>query len=50
MKTYRVWNNYDANNYFEVEADSPHDAAIVALGELGWSVSAKPIEEERNDD
>ena len=46
MAKYRVWNNQDANDFFEVEAQDAEMAAYFALSELGWSVSAEPVEEE----
>jgi hypothetical protein len=43
---YMVWNNNDANDSFEVEGESSSSAAVNALSELGWSISADPIKEE----
>jgi hypothetical protein len=38
MKTYRITNNNDANDCFNVVAESEEGAAFAALAELGWSV------------
>ena len=38
MKIYRVWNEFDPNDVFEVEATTSSDAAFKALEELGWLV------------
>jgi len=48
MRSYRylVWNDRDPNDSFEVEAVSAEEASWAALDELGWCVSAKPIEED----
>jgi hypothetical protein len=48
MRSYRylVWNDRDPNDSFEVEAVSADEASWAALDELGWCVSAKPIEED----
>lgn len=47
MKTFPVWSNKDANDSFNVEvedSETVEDAAIKALNELGFSISAVPIE------
>ena len=41
-----VWNNHDPNDSFEVETSDASVAPLLALGELGWSISAEPIREE----
>ena len=46
MRTWTVVSQDDGNNTFTVEAKTAHDAAIVALGALGWSVSAEPEDDE----
>lgn len=42
---YLVWNNSDADDSFEVEGKNASDAAINALSDLGWSISAEPVED-----
>ena len=39
MSIYKVWNDNDPNDFFEVEAQDSEQAAYFALSELGWSVS-----------
>jgi hypothetical protein len=41
---YKVWSNHDANDFFEVVADDPQDAALEALAELGYRVASKGTE------
>ena len=36
MQTYRIINEHDANDSFEVEAESAETAAMSALETLGW--------------
>ena len=36
MPKYLLWSDNDPNDTFEVEADTPNDAAFAALSELGW--------------
>lgn len=38
MPKYLLWSNNDPNDAFEVEADTPENAAFAALSELGWSM------------
>lgn len=45
--TYRVWNNMDPNDSFEVKALTAADAVLEALTNLGWCVSAKPVDTEK---
>lgn len=45
-----IWSNNDANDSFEVEGDSFQEVLLNALSELGWSVSATPIEDEIEDE
>lgn len=49
-QVYSVRNEHDPNDSFTVEACSAGDAAIAALIELGWAVSAEPMSEEDEDD
>lgn len=49
-RTYLVCNEHDPNDSFTVEACSPGDAAVVALKELGWAVSAEPMSTDDEDD
>lgn len=42
---YKVWSNADPNNMFEVEAQDDESAAMTALAEVGYSISATPTEE-----
>ena len=46
MKTYHITNIFDANNFFEIQADYPGEAALLALKEIGWSVNIPFITEE----
>ena len=46
MKKYLVVNTEDGNDVFEVETNNAHDAAIMALEEVGWYISETPTEEE----
>jgi hypothetical protein len=41
---YLVWSDRDPNDSFEVEAVSAAEASWAALDELGWCVSATPID------
>ena len=50
MKIYRVWNEFDPNDVFEIEAESPADAAFAALGELGWLVGEGHDNEDEDED
>jgi hypothetical protein len=50
MKTYRIINNQDGNDCFNVKAENEEDAAFVALAELGWGVVLPQDEEEKNVD
>lgn len=45
MPKYMIWSSLDPNDSFEVDAENVEDAAFAALDELGWSVSADPIED-----
>jgi hypothetical protein len=49
-QTYLACNEHDPNDSFTVEACSPRDAAVAALKELSWAVSAEPMSEEDEDD
>lgn len=49
-QAYLVCNEHDPDDSFKVEACSPGDAAIAALKELGWAISAEPMSEEDEDD
>ncbi|BAU49602.1 hypothetical protein SVA_3054 [Sulfurifustis variabilis] len=49
-QTYLVCNEHDPNDSLTVEACSPGDAAVAALKELGWAVSAEPMSEEDEDE
>lgn len=42
---FRVINEFDGNETFEVEADNVNDAYCKALAELGWWVSKEGQEE-----
>ena len=45
MNSYSIVSEHDGNERFTVEAMNPGDAAIEALGVLGWSVcSASPAD------
>lgn len=48
-QVYSVCNECDPNDSFTVEARSPEDAAVAALKELGWAVSAEPMSEKDED-
>lgn len=39
-----IWNNADANDYFEAEGDSFQAVLLHALSQLGWSVSDAPMQ------
>lgn len=41
-----IMNEYDANDSFYVTADGQAQAIFEALQELGWTVSAEPVEDE----
>jgi len=45
-RTYSVWSNTDPNDCFEIEVGRSDDPAQVALSEVGYSVSAEPVEYE----
>lgn len=49
MKTYHITNIFDANNFFEIQADSPEEAALLALEEIGWSVNIPSITKEEEE-
>jgi hypothetical protein len=49
-QVYSVCSEHDPNDSFTIEARSPEDAAVAALKELGWAVSAEPMSEEDEDD
>jgi hypothetical protein len=49
-QVYLVRNEHDPNDSFTFEACSPADAAVAALKELGWAVSAGPMSDEDEDD
>lgn len=38
LQTFHVCNDMDGNCTFEIEAETPEDAAMEALNRLGWSV------------
>jgi hypothetical protein len=44
MMRYLVWSDRDPNDSFEVEGQNANDAAWAALRELGWCVSADPLD------
>jgi hypothetical protein len=39
MNKYKIINDYDANDSFEVEAATTEDAALEALERLGWWIA-----------
>ena len=41
---YQVWNVFDPNDSFTVDASTDELAAFAALDELGWSVSGEPYD------
>jgi phage portal protein BeeE len=43
---YTIVSDYDGNESFEVEAATPEDAALEALGVLGWNVCLPRQQEE----
>lgn len=47
---YLVWNDHDPNDSFEVDAVSAEEAAWAALDELGWCVSAEPLDWPKDED
>lgn len=47
---YRIWNDNDPNDSFDVRADNPYDAGLAALDELGWCVGSEPFEHEEDDE
>jgi hypothetical protein len=47
---YLVWSDRDPNDSFEVEAVSAEEASWAALDELGWCVSATPIDSDEIED
>jgi hypothetical protein len=49
-KTYHIVNNYDANDYFAVEAESENEAAFEGLRQLGHFVVDAKRQEMDNDD
>jgi hypothetical protein len=49
MKKYRIINDYDGNDSFNIEANSTEDAALSALYELGWIVAELPNDEDAED-
>lgn len=42
---YKIFNDYDGNDTFTVEAENEFEAALAALRELGWFVS-EPLTDE----
>jgi len=46
MKTWTIFNDFDGNDTFTVEAASVEEAAFVTLNFLGWVVAAQPDENE----
>lgn len=50
LKTYKIINDADPNDYFKVEARDECDAAMEGLEQIGWFVSeANQEEEEENE-
>ena len=49
-KTYHIVNNYDANDYFAVEAESENEAAFEGLRQLGHFVVDAKRQEMDNED
>jgi hypothetical protein len=49
-KMYQIWNDFDPNDRFEVEAENHNDAAFAALEELGWVVGAHYEDETETDE
>lgn len=50
MKTYRIINNHDGNDCFNVEAENEENAAFAALNELGWAVLLPQDNQQENQD
>lgn len=42
LKTFKIINDWDPNDTFDVEAIDVEEAAFLALEKLGWWVSSKP--------
>ena len=47
MRRFTIQNDNDANDSFTVEANDVQDAALEALGALGWRVTVKEKEEKK---
>ena len=45
-----VWNDYDPNQFFYVDAPHPYEAALIALNKLGWCLSSESVNTSTEDD
>ena len=50
MKRWMIINEHDANNSFEIEANTAEEAAFEALNELGYGVAEAPKDEDEDDE
>ena len=49
MNKYKIINDCDANESFNIEASTPEDAAVEALERLGWWIADGKNADEEND-
>lgn len=47
---YRIWNDNDPNDFFEVDAPTAEEAAFTALEQLGWVVGEGYEEDDELDE